>query len=176
MKSSFSVPYVTSYEYADLHQLTALWFGYTSDLSEFRHQFIGTAYHEEKPANLQSEIAEEIVADLNKKNPKTACEVATYFTEMLETFSEMRRVLKKDGYACIVIGDTTLEKVDIKNAEVFVEQMQNIGFQIEQVIMREIPSKILPQTRDKKTGRFTKSKDADFLAYPHEYILVMQKT
>lgn len=51
-----------------------------------------------------------------------------------------------------------------------------IGFQIEQVIMREIPSKILPQTRDKKTGRFTKSKDADFLAYPHEYILVMQKT
>ncbi|MBM3235550.1 site-specific DNA-methyltransferase [Candidatus Poribacteria bacterium] len=170
-----SPPYVTSYEYADLHQLTALWFGYTTDLSEFRRRFIGTAHHEEKPMNLRSEIAEGIVADLNKKNPKTACEVATYFTEMLETFLEMQRVLKKGGYACIVIGDTTLEKVDIKNAEVFVEQMQNIGFSIERLIMREIPSKILPQTRDKTTGRFTKSSDADFLAYPCEYILVMRK-
>ena len=170
-----SPPYVTSYEYADLHQLTALWFGYTTDLTEFRRQFIGTAHHEEKPMNLHSEIAEEIIANLNGKNPKTAREVATYFTEMLETFSEMQRVLKKYGYACIVIGDTVLEKVDINNAEVFVEQMQNIGFRIERLIMREIPSKILPQTRDKRTGRFTKSKDADFLAYPHEYILVMQK-
>ena len=170
-----SPPYVTSYEYADLHQLTALWFGYTTELSEFRRQFIGTAHHEDKPINLQSKIAEEIVSDLNGKSPKTAREVATYFTEMLEAFLEMQRVLKIGGYACIVIGNTTLEKTDIKNAEVFVEQMQNIGFSIERLIMREIPSKILPQTRDKATGRFTKSKDADFLAYPHEYILVMRK-
>ena len=28
-----SPPYVTSYEYADLHQLTALWLEYTKDLS-----------------------------------------------------------------------------------------------------------------------------------------------
>ncbi len=170
-----SPPYVTSYEYADLHQLTALWFGYTTDLSKFRHRFIGTAYHGEKPTNLYSEIAEEIVAELNERNPKTALEVATYFTEMLETFLEMQRVLKKGGYSCIIIGNTTLEKTDIKNAEVFVEQMQNIGFSVERLIMREIPSKILPQTRDKATGRFTKSKDADFLAYPYEYILVMRK-
>ena len=35
-----SPPYVTSYEYADLHQLTALWFEYTKDLSDFRKRFI----------------------------------------------------------------------------------------------------------------------------------------
>jgi adenine-specific DNA methylase len=36
-----SPPYVTSYEYADLHQLSALWFQMTTDLREFRQGFIG---------------------------------------------------------------------------------------------------------------------------------------
>ena len=40
-----SPPYVTSYEYADLHQLPALWFEYTKNLSDFRKRFIGTSYH-----------------------------------------------------------------------------------------------------------------------------------
>jgi len=40
------------------------------------------------------------------------------------------------------------------------------------VILREIPTKILPRTRDKQTGKFAKSQDADYLAYPMEYILV----
>ena len=37
-----SPPYVTSYEYADLHQLTAIWLRYTEKLSEFRTKFIGS--------------------------------------------------------------------------------------------------------------------------------------
>ena len=36
-----SPPYVTSYEYADLHQLTAIRLGSTDKLSEFRSKFIG---------------------------------------------------------------------------------------------------------------------------------------
>ena len=43
-----SPPHVTSYEYADLHQLTALWMEYTKDLSDFRKRFIGTSYHNKK--------------------------------------------------------------------------------------------------------------------------------
>ena len=37
-----SPPYVTSYEYADLHQLPSLWFGYLNTLPEFREKFIGS--------------------------------------------------------------------------------------------------------------------------------------
>ena len=36
-----SPPYVTSYEYADLHQLTGYWFEYVSNLLKFRKNFIG---------------------------------------------------------------------------------------------------------------------------------------
>jgi hypothetical protein len=49
-----------------------------------------------------------------------------------------------------------------------------LGFVLERVILREIPSKILPRTRDKQTGKFTKTHDADYLAYPTEYIIVFR--
>lgn len=169
-----SPPYVTSYEYADLHQLAALWFEHYSSLPEFRKRFIGTAYSERAEIDLKSGIAEKICAELpdNKKSR----EVRNYFADLLECFIEMRRVLKIGGKACIVIGNTELRGVKILNAQVFVEQMQNIGFQIHRIIKREIPSKILPQTRDPQSGKFTSAKNSNrVMAYPVEYILVMEK-
>ena len=47
-----SPPYVTSYEYADIHQLTIFWLNYAKDLEEFRKKFIGTSYHAHKKINL----------------------------------------------------------------------------------------------------------------------------
>ncbi|TSA58255.1 hypothetical protein D4R42_00035 [bacterium] len=172
-----SPPYVTSYEYADLHQLTALWFKYTNDLSNFRKRFIGTSRNgKDKKIEMNSYIAEEINSQLEKQKKKLAREVAIYFTEMNQCFKEMKRILKKDGRVCIVIGNTALKGVKILNAEVFVEQMLNMGFKIDDIIKREIPSKNLPSMRDKKTGRFAKATDKKkVFAYPTEYILIMQK-
>ena len=171
-----SPPYVTSYEYADLHQLTAFWFEHTQNLSDFRKKFIGTSYHNKKNLLLNSIIAEDIKMKLSKIHKKTADEVANYFGEMNEVFKEMKRLLKKDGKACIFIGNTRLKGVDILNAEVFVEQMQNLGFKIDEIIKREIPSKNLPSSRNPKTGRFSKATDIKKTqVYPTEYILTMQK-
>jgi len=171
-----SPPYVTSYEYADLHQLTALWFEYAKDLGNFRKRFIGTSYHDKKELVLNSKIAESIKEKLLKKHTKTAEEVATYFSEMNQVFEEMKRMLKKGRRACVVIGNTSLKGVEILNAEVFVEQFQNLGFKVDNIIKREIPSKNLPSMRDKKTGRFARITDKNkTYAYPTEYILIMKK-
>ena len=171
-----SPPYVTSYEYADLHQLTALWLEYTKDLSDFRKRFIGTSYHNKKDLVLNSELAEKIRNELLKKDKKTAEEVSTYFSEMNQVFIEMKRMLKKGGKTCIVIGNTSLKGVEILNAEVFAEQLQNLGLKIADIIKREIPSKNLPSVRDEKTGKFARISDKNNVsAYPTEYILIMEK-
>lgn len=171
-----SPPYVTSYEYADLHQLTALWLEYTKDLSDFRKRFIGTSYHNKKDLVLNSELAEKIRNELLKKDKKTAEEVSTYFSEMNQVFVEMKRILKKGGKTCIVIGNTSLKGVEILNAEVFAEQLQNLGLKIADIIKREIPSKNLPSVRDEKTGKFARISDKNKVsAYPTEYILIMEK-
>lgn len=169
-----SPPYVTSYEYADLHQLPSLWFGYLQELSEFRKKFIGSAYKDRDKIDLKSSLANEIVAELGEN--KKGREVKNYFADMLETFLEMKRVLKKGGRACVVIGNTEFNGVKILNAEVFQEQFENIGFKTHSVIHREIPSKMLPSTRDSETGQFVKVNDKNLkLAYPTEYILIMEK-
>lgn len=59
--------------------------------------------------------------------------------------------------------------------QVFAEQLNSFGFTIERVILREIPSKILPRTRDKATGKFAKTSEANYVAYPTEYILIARK-
>ncbi|MDR1450967.1 MAG: site-specific DNA-methyltransferase [Helicobacteraceae bacterium] len=169
-----SPPYVTSYEYADLHQLPLLWFGHLNDLSNYRKKYIGSAYRNRDDIDLKSATADDIISKLNKH--KKSEEVKNYFADMLETFMEIRRVLKKGGKACIVIGNTEFNGVQILNAEVFQEQFENIGFRTDKVIHREIPSKMLPSTRNILTGQFTKKHDGDLkLAYPTEYIIVMEK-
>ena len=123
-----------------------------------------------------SQVPENIYQALLPKHKKTAEGVATYFGEMYQVFEEMKRILKKEGRICIVIGDTKLKGVPIRNIEVFIEQLCDLGFEVDDLIKREIPSKNLPSTRDAQTGRFTKIQNENkTYIYPTEYILIMKK-
>ncbi len=166
-----SSPYVTSYEYADLHQLSTIWLDLTDDLKEYKKEFVGTSYKKYENKRLRSSIAMDIINKMSKKSRKMAKEIEAFFIDMEEVFDESFRILKQGGRCCYVIGDTKLKGVDILNAEIFAESLQYSGFKFDRLIKREIPSKILPQKRDEKTGRFAKNHEANSEAYPIEYIV-----
>src|SRR3989344_6992752 len=68
-----SPPYVTSYEYADLHQLTALWLEYTQSVSEFREGFIGSVHKKEFDHDgIKSKLAKQEIEALSKESKKEA--------------------------------------------------------------------------------------------------------
>lgn len=167
-----SSPYVTSYEYADLHQLSTLWLDLAGDLKEYRKEFIGTSYKYYDHKALKGQIASEIVGNMMPKSKKKAKEIEAFFIDMQEVFDESYRILRPGGRCCYVIGNTKLKGVDILNAEVFAESLQYSGFKLDKLIKREIPLKILPQKRDEKTGRFASKDKADSEAYPTEYIVI----
>ncbi len=167
-----SSPYVTSYQYADLHQLSTIWLDLADNLTEYRKEFIGSAHKYSNDKKLKSDIAQEIVNKMQEKNKKMANEIRTFFIDMQEVFDESYRILKSGGRCCYVIGDTCLKGVDILNAEVFAESLQYSGFIIDRIVKRKIPSKILPQKRDLKTGRFASNHHANSEAYPIEYIVI----
>jgi len=167
-----SSPYVTSYEYADLHQLSTIWLDLAEDLTEYRKEFIGTSYKKYEGKTLRGKIATEIVNQMYAVSPKMAKEIEAFFFDMEEVFDESFRILKPGGRCCYVIGNTRLKGVDILNAEVFAEDLQYSGFKLDRIIKREIPSKILPQKRDEKTGKFASNKNANSEAYPVEYIVI----
>jgi DNA modification methylase len=171
-----SPPYVTSYEYADIHQLTAYWYEYINDLPEFRKNFIGTFYSLSQDTTCQSEKAQQIVNELLEKDDRTAKEVANYFNDLSVVGKEMYRIVKKNGHICVVIGNTTVKDVKINSAEVFYEILGKVGFKEENVIKRSIPNKLMPTIRDKNTGRFSKKDNKNSkMVYPEEYILVFKK-
>jgi len=171
-----SPPYVTSYEYADIHQLTAYWYEYVTDLADFRRDFIGTFYSLNQNLECESQYAQKIVNKLLKKDDRAAREVANYFKDMQDVVKEMHRILRSKGHVCIVIGNTTFRDVKIKSAEVFIELLELTGFKISEIIKRSIPYKLIPTIRDKTSGKFTKLDSTNSkLVYPEEYILIARK-
>lgn len=170
-----SSPYVTSYEYADLHQLSTIWLDLAVDLTDYKKGFIGTAHKKCQGRRLKSIIAQGIIDKMNEVDCRVAEEIQAFFLDMEDVIAESCRILKPGGRACYVIGDTRLKEVDILNAEVFAETMVAVGLSLDRVIKREIPSRILPQTRDSRTGRFASAVNADKRAYPCEYIVIGRK-
>ncbi|HML65570.1 MAG TPA: DNA methyltransferase [Dysgonomonas sp.] len=171
-----SPPYVTSYEYADIHQLTGYWYEYIENLANFRRDFIGTFYSLNQNIECKSHLGQLIVNQLLEKDPRTAKEVANYFKDMYDVGREMQRILKKGGHACLVIGNTTFKNVKIKSAEVISDLLISLGFEIIEVIKRSIPNKLIPTIRDEVTGKFSKLENENSkLVYPEEYILIAKK-
>ncbi len=170
-----SPPYVTSYEYADIHQLTGYWYDFIDDLLDFRKRFIGTFYSRNEDLSTQSEIGDKIIKKLKKKDLRAAREVANYVNDMYDVIIEMKRILKPGGHVCIVIGNTTFKDVKILSSEIITELLLLNDFSIkeEDTIKRAIPVKQIPTIRDKKTGRFTtlESKNSKRV-YPEEYIII----
>lgn len=171
----FSPPYVTSYEYVDVHKLSIIWLEQVGELRELKQYFIGSVSSKPKNVKVRSQIAMDIISKLSKKDKRMAKAVKTYFEDMQLSFEEMDNVLKNGGVVAIVIGNTKLKKVEVKNAEVFAEMFMNMGYGLERVIKRPIPSKNLPTVRDPKTGKFTSVRNHHVKVYPHEFILLLRK-
>jgi DNA modification methylase len=182
-----SPPYVTSYEYADLHQLSLLWFGddkkhfknwdkIVAEFFAFKKQFIGSSHKKVAHKEFRSNIAEDIVAKLEIQNRPLSQSVASYFDDMHSAFSEMYRILKNGKKACVIIGNTELLGVPILNAQVATEQMVNLGFTKPKLIKRAVSNKMITPWRDKETGKFTgHTNPSKKRAYEYEYVLIMEK-
>ncbi len=168
-----SPPYATSYEYADLHQLTLLWFGFTEDMNKIKRDFIGSVSE-----GVDDEIngyANNIIKKLSQKDKRLSRNINKYYQDLKLAFLEMCRVLKKGKIAVIIVGDTEYKGVKIKNSKVSVELLGDIGFNIKKIIKRKLSSKTLTPYRDKE-GKFTNSEnDQKRKIYQYEYIIIARK-
>lgn len=182
-----SPPYVTSYEYADLHQLSLLWFGddkkhfkgwdrYSEEFDSFRKEFMGSSFKGTDKTDFGSKIAEDIVSRIREKDKGTANSVARYYVDMHSAFREMHRVLKKRAKICVIIGNTELNGVQVLNAEVAAEQLSRLGFQRTSFVKRDVSSKVIAPWRDKNSGKFTSMNNpSKKRVYQYEYVVIMEK-
>lgn len=171
-----SPPYVTSYEYADLHQLSTLWLGYVDDYRNLREGTIGSLHHEynfNKELKRLNNTGLKIVTLLLDQYKVKARSVAKYFLDMQIVASESYNILNNNGIAYFVIGNTEYKGVRIDNAKHLTESLSTAGFKSIQVTKRKISRKILTPYRDER-GKFT-SRSSGKKVYSEEFIVLGRK-
>ncbi len=173
-----SPPYVTSYDYADIHQLSALWLGLCSDYRNLRKNMVGNNY---KMRILSAEaieslpcIGKRIYRSLLQEHKTKAISTARYFIDIDKAVSKCHGVLNKNGMAVFVIGNTSYGGVQIDNTRFLKQCMKNVGFREIDIITRKISLKILTPYRDIK-GRFTRSINCREV-YKNEFVVIGRKT
>ena len=171
-----SPPYVTSYEYADLHQLSTLWLGYTSDYREFRKGTIGSDFcHEniENEIKLLNSSGAEIVTKMKAVDKAKAKSVAKYYLDMQTVAQKSYNILNERGYALFVIGNTEYKSVRIDNALHLSQSLLEAGFSELQITKRKISNKILTPYRD-ANGKFSSDASGRKI-YSEEFIVIGKK-
>jgi len=170
-----SPPYVTSYEYADLHQLSSLWLDFTNDYKVLRKGSIGSMYHRngEKEQLELNNTAKKIVEELKLRQKEIVRSIEQYFFDMQKTAEKTHKLLNKKGLALFVIGNTEYKNVKIDNARHLAESLQNANYSSVYVVKRKISNKMLTPYRDEQ-GRFTSNSKGRKI-YNEEFILVGRK-
>lgn len=167
-----SPPYVTSYDYAELHQLSSLWLGYVNDYRELRKGSIGRAHNESFPYDISrlNSVGLSIIENLKDKNKQKARDVARYFIDMQQVSLLSYNMLNSPGIAVFVIGNTEFKGVKIDNARHLTISMLESGFREVRITKRKISNKSITPYRD-SIGRFTKDSQGKNV-YAEEFILI----
>lgn len=169
-----SPPYVTSYEYADLHQLSTLWLQYVDDYRELRKGSIGSAYNSENYViNTKSlnSVGQSILTKLisTQKSNAQIKSIARYYADMQKVIKKCAYMLNEGGMVFFVVGDTEYKGVQIKNSEHLIESLRQSGFIDIKVTKRKISNKSLTPYRD-ENGRFSSDK-SNRKIYHEEFII-----
>ena len=172
-----SPPYVTSYDYAGIHQLSALWLRYVSDYRELRKNMLGNQYGVEPPEDAAVKglgpTAEEIYLGLLGQDRRKAHSVARYFLDMDKAIAKCERMLNEGGMAVFLIGNTQYKNVKIDNMRHLVACMRRAGFQNVETIPRKVSLKTMTPYRDIK-GRFTRDSTQRHV-YGEEFVVIGRK-
>ncbi len=111
-----SPPYPNAYSYHLYHMTRMIWLG--MDYKEFKQREIGS----------------------HRKYGKVGASIETFRTEMKSIFGWLYQHLKNDGYACFVIGDSTIKGEKTDNAELLSNAAVESGFVEHARLSRELQS------------------------------------
>ncbi|RZJ47377.1 MAG: class I SAM-dependent methyltransferase [Brevundimonas sp.] len=171
-----SPPYATSYEYSDLHQLSALWLGLVDDHRDLRAGSIGTASRRSNLAHAARDLNEvglQVVFSMFDRDRALAEVLATYFLDMQKVATRCHEIVRPGGLAVFVIGDTRLKGVRINNANHLIESLLEAGFGDVRVTRRTIANK--PNTSYRSIdGRLASSPTGQAI-YSEEYVLMAHR-
>lgn len=113
-----SPPYLNAIDYVRGHKLSLVWMGYSvQELRQLRSSNVGAEAGTNRKVRSNSiEQVLNMTADSDALTPRHRGMLVRYLVDLEALMSEISRVLKVNGQAIIVIGDSSIRKVFVRNS------------------------------------------------------------
>ncbi len=144
-----SPPYLNAIDYMRGHRLSLVWLGHSiSELRTIRSNTVGT----ERSYDIRCATAEEIaiaMCDLNRLAPNQQRMIIRYAGDLNLMMRQAARVLKVNGTATYVLGNSCLKETFIRNSEGVSKAGALAGLELIKEAERDLPaaSRYLPVTQ-----------------------------
>lgn len=84
------------------------------------------------------------IAEVRKSDEKRAREVASFYSDLISSISNVAKVVKKNGYACYVVGNRKVKGVVLPTDIAVRDFFASYGFEYVNTFIRSIPNKRMP--------------------------------
>jgi DNA modification methylase len=156
-----SPPYLNAIDYIRGHKLSLVWMGYSvKALRTVRSINIGAERSISLKANCEILNAFEKMGDIYTLCGRFRGMIIRYLDDMNNVLSECKRVLKDDGQAIFVIGNSAIRGVYINNSEALICLAHKQGFRLTSKVSRPLPEsrRYLPPPNSNKAGEKMKNR------------------
>lgn len=156
-----SPPYINAFDYARTMRLENLWLNTMTEneLREKKKDYVGTesisiAEEEKNLAILdKSPMLKSYYYRIVEKDKKRALVVKKFFEDMEVNLKNVYQYLKPNGYYMIVIGNSTIRKVEIESWRVIQQISELVGFKTETYFNYLIQNPYIRIPRGNKGGK-----------------------
>lgn len=167
-----SPPYLNAIDYMRGHRLSLVWLGYKlSDLRKIRSSSIGA---ERGPVlKGKAHLFESIINSMGSVNELSRNHISMierYAEDVYRLMSEVSRVLKLDGKAIFVVGNSCLKGTFIRNSECVVVAGSMVGLRLSHQTERELPnsSRYLPMPKGDDGPLGKRMRTESLLTFVHQ--------
>lgn len=135
-----SPPYVTAIDYLRGHKLSLVWLGYSvNEIRAIRGTNVGAEVGAPKNTDVDTMAGElQAMGDVEHLPSRQQSILTRYVLDMRAVMAEISRVLVPEGRAVLVVGDSTLRGVFIRNSEAIKRLGKKSGLVLQSVRRRPI--------------------------------------
>lgn len=164
----------TTVAYGQFSRLSAQWIDIFEDpnkASGVDNELLGGKPTRDLQHKLNSDHLAEALKEISNRDEKRAKDVLSFYIGLNNCLRRAFKILKTNRHFCIVIGNRLVKQVRIPTDFIIAELSENIGFQCEDIIVRNIPGKRMPMKNSptNKVGALEET-------MAKESILVLRKT
>lgn len=137
----------TTVAYGQFSRLSAQWIDMFDDpnkASGLDNELLGGRAAKTLKHTLQSDYLKDALGKIARQDENRARDVLSFYIGLNDCLVRAHKMLKNGKYFCLVVGNRLVKQVRIPTDFIIAELGEKIGFTCEEIIVRNIPGKRMP--------------------------------